>query len=624
MQNFGFSDSVLDVAKAVLNKNKPEELEAEELKEAKLPRQLKDPKKETMMGFQYKPGKVRNQVVDKKDVKDKEKKGYIHTENLAIESSGTTHADDTYDDDHKGPSTGHHIDALHAMHKKDKHPGVKFHTAQGDSDPHAVSISHDSPARKSKTFMAHVKKLASVPHVNEEKVEEDAIAEAMEMHVKMEPGGTHYKVHKVGKKLAAHGGVKVGERLSDTEMDDAKESGIRVRHVKEGAMKRMATQKMLGEPGSGLEGFKKRNAGKNNGGMAQGSSVNQDKPSNMGNLGKKQKSVPQNGSVNQNEALDPVGQEDKDIDNDGDHDKSDKYLKKRRKAISKAISKQEEVEYELGKLISQEAHEMSAKGKCPETDALGGKKMNSSAGVATVNEDAGDEKVRSSAQASQLAKHYYMKAKQAQQSGSKENAAKMMSVAKKFYRKGEADAAQEKGGRQAAASEGYSAEDLGPGEIYFNELEIEEIEAAEDIVQEETISEAPRKGGGAKVGETERSGHRVTKTEKEGPEHIVMQLRKVVSVGKNHGGVHFQGGKSKDKVSPGTASAALQRYNKSKPAEKNELQKHMDHSHDALKHVAKGGDLSKSPAAEKKSGISSMDATQFKRHGTQSTSGHYN
>ena len=46
MQNFGFSDSVLDVAKAVLNKNKPEELEAKELKEAKLPRQLKDPKKE--------------------------------------------------------------------------------------------------------------------------------------------------------------------------------------------------------------------------------------------------------------------------------------------------------------------------------------------------------------------------------------------------------------------------------------------------------------------------------------------------------------------------------------------------------------------------------------------------
>ena len=38
-----------------------------------------------------------------------------------------------------------------------------------------------------------------------------------------------------------------------------------------------------------------------------------------------------------NEALDPVGQEDGDIDNDGDKDKSDKYLAKRRKAIGNAI-----------------------------------------------------------------------------------------------------------------------------------------------------------------------------------------------------------------------------------------------------------------------------------------------
>jgi len=39
------------------------------------------------------------------------------------------------------------------------------------------------------------------------------------------------------------------------------------------------------------------------------------------------------------EALDPVGQEDADIDNDGDTDKSDKYLHNRRKAIGKAIKK---------------------------------------------------------------------------------------------------------------------------------------------------------------------------------------------------------------------------------------------------------------------------------------------
>jgi hypothetical protein len=41
------------------------------------------------------------------------------------------------------------------------------------------------------------------------------------------------------------------------------------------------------------------------------------------------------------EALDPVGKEDKDIDNDGDHDKSDKYLLNRRKVRSKVIPPQE-------------------------------------------------------------------------------------------------------------------------------------------------------------------------------------------------------------------------------------------------------------------------------------------
>jgi hypothetical protein len=39
------------------------------------------------------------------------------------------------------------------------------------------------------------------------------------------------------------------------------------------------------------------------------------------------------------EGLDPVGQEDSDIDNDGDTDTSDKYLGKRRAAIKKAIQK---------------------------------------------------------------------------------------------------------------------------------------------------------------------------------------------------------------------------------------------------------------------------------------------
>jgi hypothetical protein len=46
--------------------------------------------------------------------------------------------------------------------------------------------------------------------------------------------------------------------------------------------------------------------------------------------------------VQYTEALDPVGKEDSDIDNDGDTDKSDKYLHKRRKAVGKAIATRKE------------------------------------------------------------------------------------------------------------------------------------------------------------------------------------------------------------------------------------------------------------------------------------------
>ena len=51
--------------------------------------------------------------------------------------------------------------------------------------------------------------------------------------------------------------------------------------------------------------------------------------------------------------LDPVGQEDADIDNDGDVDSSDKYLKKRRKAIGKAMKKESFVKSDWRTSISE-------------------------------------------------------------------------------------------------------------------------------------------------------------------------------------------------------------------------------------------------------------------------------
>lgn len=46
-------------------------------------------------------------------------------------------------------------------------------------------------------------------------------------------------------------------------------------------------------------------------------------------------------SILEGKKLDPVGKADKDIDNDGDVDDSDEYLHKKRKAISKAVAKDE-------------------------------------------------------------------------------------------------------------------------------------------------------------------------------------------------------------------------------------------------------------------------------------------
>ena len=53
--------------------------------------------------------------------------------------------------------------------------------------------------------------------------------------------------------------------------------------------------------------------------------------------------------IDEKKKLDPVGKEDKDIDNDGDHDKSDKYLLARRKKVSKIIGAKKKMKEEAEK-----------------------------------------------------------------------------------------------------------------------------------------------------------------------------------------------------------------------------------------------------------------------------------
>ena len=86
--------------------------------------------------------------------------------------------------------------------------------------------------------------------------------------------------------------------------------------------------------------------------------------------------------------LDPVGQADADIDNDGDVDSSDKYLHKRRKAIKKAIKKDVKeakkncgcgqdpcITYGEGKEIKEYGNIMAKKGMCPVCSKKDGKEV---------------------------------------------------------------------------------------------------------------------------------------------------------------------------------------------------------------------------------------------------------
>lgn len=72
------------------------------------------------------------------------------------------------------------------------------------------------------------------------------------------------------------------------------------------------------------------------------------------------------------EKMDPVGKEDDDVDNDGDEDQSDKYLKTRRKAITKNVKMDEADDLDASSVdkalrhdcASHVVHEFYGNGEC--------------------------------------------------------------------------------------------------------------------------------------------------------------------------------------------------------------------------------------------------------------------
>ena len=112
--------------------------------------------------------------------------------------------------------------------------------------------------------------------------------------------------------------------------------------------------------------------------------------------------------------------------------------------------------------------------------------------------------------------------------------------------------------------------------LYNNVQEGAKADAMRDIKQDSGRGMAPLKKD-PKPGKSKHDG-----SANKGPEHIVAQMRKAVSLGDKHDGVKFKDGKT-HKVSQAHAHKFLDRYMKHKPADKTKMQDHAHASHDNFK-----------------------------------------
>ena len=100
-------------------------------------------------------------------------------------------------------------------------------------------------------------------------------------------------------------------------------------------------------------------------------------------------------------------------------------------------------------------------------------------------------------------------------------------------------------------------------------------DALRDISRDKDLAK-PKKPA-PKPGKSKHDG-----SENKGPDHIVAQLRKAISLGDKHDGVKFQDGKT-HKVKASHAHKFLNKYMSGKPADKEKMQSHGHASHDNFK-----------------------------------------
>ena len=243
-------------------------------------------------------------------------------------------------------------------------PAVDRRTGSGMKQSHGATIRNTSILTKEEKC----KKCGKEPCCCDEKEDKKEYKEQVEETCSFELDGVTYMFEKVkmdgkddnGFKSCWKGYKKQGTKIKGgKEVNNCVKAGDEVQHDGEELQEKSvskAQQRFMGMVHAKKKGEMKGGSKEVNKAAKSMTGKEAEKFASTKHKGLPEKKMKKEDYDLAEKKLDPVGKEDKDIDNDGDHDKSDKYLLSRRNKVSKIIAAKKKMkeEAELRKEIEEE------------------------------------------------------------------------------------------------------------------------------------------------------------------------------------------------------------------------------------------------------------------------------
>ena len=243
-------------------------------------------------------------------------------------------------------------------------PAVDLRTGSGIKQSHGATIRNTSILTKEEKC----KKCGKEPCCCDEKEDKKEYKEQVEETCSFELDGVTYMFEKVkmdgkddnGFKSCWKGYKKQGTKIKGgKEVNNCVKAGDEVQHDGEELQEKSvskAQQRFMGMVHAKKKGEMKGGSKEVNKAAKSMTGKEAEKFASTKHKGLPEKKMKKEDYDLAEKKLDPVGKEDKDIDNDGDHDKSDKYLLSRRNKVSKIIAAKKKMkeEAELRKEIEEE------------------------------------------------------------------------------------------------------------------------------------------------------------------------------------------------------------------------------------------------------------------------------